>query len=78
MLHQTKMPEIPEYVARNMKKIEETGMYDLDLRDIGKLLFDLEDKYGEEYGYKGCRETVEWLSENYMYFEQVRDSFMTH
>jgi hypothetical protein len=78
MLHQTQIPEIPDYVANNMKKIKETGMGDLDLREIGRLLFDWEDKYGEEYGYENCRETVEWLSENYMHFEQIKGLFLTN
>lgn len=76
MIHQTQMPIIPNYVVNNMKKIDETGMGDLDLREIGRLLFDWEGKYGEEYGYENCRETVEWLSENCMYFEQVKSIFI--
>lgn len=76
MLHQSQMPDIPDYVAKNMQKIEESGVGDLDLREIGRLLFDWEDKYGESYGYENCRETIEWLSENYMYFEQVKSTFL--
>lgn len=72
MLHQSQMPDIPDYVAKNMQKIEESGVGDLDLREIGRLLFDWEEKYGELYGYENCRETVEWLSENYMYFDQIK------
>jgi len=78
MLHQIQMPEIPDYVANNMKKIEETGMGDLDLREIGRLLIDWDDKYGEAQGYKNCRETVEWLSENHEYFEQIKGLFLTN
>ncbi|PIR38119.1 MAG: hypothetical protein COV35_07720 [Alphaproteobacteria bacterium CG11_big_fil_rev_8_21_14_0_20_39_49] len=76
MLHDTQLPEIPDYVARNMQKIEESGIGDLDLREVGRLLFDWEEKYGEAYGYEKCRETVEWLSENYQYFEQVKSLFL--
>ncbi len=76
MLPQTQLPQIPDYVARNMQKIAETGMNDLNLREIGILLFDWEDKYGKDYGYENCRETVEWLSENWEHFYQIRDSFL--
>ena len=76
MLHKTQMPEIPAYVAHNMQKIAETGMDDLNLREIGRLLIDWENKYWESHGYKNCRETVEWLSENYEYFEEVKNSFV--
>ena len=55
MLHQAQMPEIPNYVIQNMQKIAETGMDDLNLRDIGRLLIDWEEKYGESHGYKNCR-----------------------
>ena len=76
MLRESQIPEIPGYVARNMQKIEESGIADLDLREIGLLLLDWEEKYGEAYGYEKCRETVEWLSENYQYFEQVKNLFL--
>ena len=77
MLNQTQMPEIPGYVAHNMQKIAETGMDDLNLRDIGRLLIDWEEKYGESQGYKNCRQTVEWLSENYEYFDKIKQHFIS-
>ncbi|MDA0345367.1 MAG: hypothetical protein O3C54_05335 [Proteobacteria bacterium] len=79
MTNKLQMPEIPEYVVYNMKKIAETGMDGLSLRDIGRLLIDWNDKYGDGHGgYNKCLETVEWLSENHEHFEQIRDKFIAN
>ena len=63
--------QVPDYVTKNMQKIAGTGMGDLDLREIGRLLIDWADKYGDDDYIK----TVEWLSENDRHFEQVKQLF---
>jgi hypothetical protein len=76
MLQRSIIPEVPAYVAKNMRIIEASGLHDLSLRDIGKLLLDWEETHGKECGYEKCTETVEWLSEHYEYFDQIKAYFL--
>gem|GEM_PF-3928297 len=66
------LPEIPDYVAKNMQELSEAGCNNkMNLRDIGRLFIELSKEYIDE----NYIPTVEWLSANHMHFERIRDSF---
>ncbi len=66
------LPEIPNYVTRNMQELHEAGFDDMiNLREIGRIFIELTKEYTDE----DYVATVEWLSTNPGHFERIRDSF---
>ena len=63
------LPEIPDYVAKNMQELSEAGCDNkMNLRDIGRLFIALAKEYADE----DYIPTVEFLSTNHEHFERIR------
>ena len=58
------LPEIPDYVSKNMQELTEAGFdKTINLHEIGRLFIELSKEYVDD----NYIPTVEWLSTNHMH-----------
>lgn len=73
MTSELPLPALPDYVAKNMKKLDDIGCGDMmDFKDTVRMFL----AWAKDYGDDDYIATVEWLSLHPEHYEKIRDSFL--